>query len=269
MPPVVQATALLKTYGEGTSNPVHALRGVSFTVEGRDFVALMGHSGSGKSTLMNLLGCLDRPTSGTYQLNGADVSNKSRRELARVRAATLGFVFQNYQLLPRLTVLENCELPLVYLGGMGRAARRARAEEALERVGLREKLQRRPAELSGGQQQRVAIARALVNRPALLLADEPTGNLDTRTGLEILALLQELNAGGLTIVLVTHEADVAACARRVLYLRDGRLVKTVEHAQPVDAKAALAALPPDEDVALVGAVEDPQAGGSQTCSPPR
>ena len=251
MPAVVEVASLLKTYGEGTSNPVHALRGVSFTVQARDFVALMGHSGSGKSTLMNLLGCLDRPTSGTYRLNGMDVSGKSRRELARVRAATLGFVFQNYQLLPRLTVLENCELPLVYLGGMNRAGRRARATEALARVGLSEKLQRRPAELSGGQQQRVAIARALVNRPALLLADEPTGNLDTRTGLEIMSLLQEFNGSGLTIVLVTHEADVAACARRVLYLRDGRLVNVIEHERPADAKAALAALPADDAAALV------------------
>src|ERR1043165_2611130 len=175
---VVEAQALVKTYGARTAHTVFALRGVSFSIQLRDFIAVMGHSGSGKSTLMNILGCLDRPTAGAYLLNGQDVARKSRRELARVRSQTLGFVFQSFQLLPRLSTRANCELPLQY-GGIGRRERRARATEALVRVGLQDKLDRKPTELSGGQKQRVAIARPLVNRPSLLLADEPTGNLDT------------------------------------------------------------------------------------------
>ena len=238
--PVVEARKLVKTYGGKTTNPVFALRGVSFAIQRRDFIAVMGHSGSGKSTLMNILGCLDRPTTGAYLLNGEDVSKKSRRELARVRSRTLGFVFQSFQLLPRLSARANCELPLQYAGA-GRGERRARAEEALVRVGLKDKLERKPTELSGGQQQRVAIARALANTPSLLLADEPTGNLDTRTGYEILALLQKLNADGLTILMVTHEHDVAACAGRALHMRDGLVVKESTHLKPVDALSALEA----------------------------
>jgi putative ABC transport system ATP-binding protein len=239
--PVVEARALVKTYGGDTKIPVHALRGVSFVVERQDFVAVMGHSGSGKSTLMNILGCLDRPTSGAYLLDGDDVAKKSRRELARVRSRLLGFVFQSFQLLPRLSARANCELPLQY-AGLPRSERRARAEEALVRVGLKDKLDRRPTELSGGQQQRVAIARALSNRPSLLLADEPTGNLDSRTGYEILALLQRLNEEGLTILMVTHEADVAACAMRVLHMRDGVIVKVARHERPVSAAEQVQAL---------------------------
>ncbi len=242
---VVEARKLVKTYGNTTKNPVFALRGVSFAIQRRDFIAVMGHSGSGKSTLMNILGCLDRPTTGAYLLNGEDVSRKSRRELARIRSRTLGFVFQSFQLLPRLSARANCELPLQYAGAPG-FERRKRAEEALVRVGLKDKLDRKPTELSGGQQQRVAIARALANSPSLLLADEPTGNLDTRTGYEILALLQKLNGEGLTILMVTHEHDVAACAGRALHMRDGLVVKETVHQTPVDALQALEAWKAEE-----------------------
>jgi putative ABC transport system ATP-binding protein len=239
LPPVVAVESLAKTYGVGTPFPVPALREVSFQIRSGEFVAIMGHSGSGKSTLMNLLGCLDRPTKGRYLLHGQDVSQKSRRELAAVRSQTLGFVFQSFHLLPRLTAMQNCEIPLQY-GGVGRAERRARAEEVLTRVGLKEKLRRRPTELSGGQQQRVAIARALVNKPKLLLADEPTGNLDSRTGLEILTLLQDLNTrDGLTIVMVTHEPDVAGCASRTIMMRDGRVHSDAPNASPMNARKAL------------------------------
>ncbi|MCK6474888.1 MAG: ABC transporter ATP-binding protein [Planctomycetes bacterium] len=243
--PVVELDGVVKTYGEKTANPVYALRNVSLSVLPGEFVAVMGHSGSGKSTLLNLLGCLDRPTAGAYRLDGADVAKLSRRQLAHVRARKLGFVFQSFHLLPRLTARANVELPMQYLGGVGRRERRRRAEEALARVGLAEKFERRPTELSGGQQQRVAIARALVNRPSLLLADEPTGNLDTRTGLELLALLQELNAAGATVVMVTHEADVAACAGRAIHLADGRVTRDARNGAPADAKRALTELPPD------------------------
>lgn len=236
---VVEVRNLVKTYGAKTTNPVHALRGVNFSIKPGDFLAVMGHSGSGKSTLMNILGCLDRPTDGQYLLNGQDVSKKTRRELAAVRSHFLGFVFQSFQLLPRLTTRANCELPLQYVGGVGGRERRERAEEALVRVGLKDKLSRKPTELSGGQQQRVAIARALVNRPSLLLADEPTGNLDTRTGFEILALIQRLNSEGLTILMVTHERDVAECAGKALHMRDGLVVKESQHESPTDARKAL------------------------------
>jgi putative ABC transport system ATP-binding protein len=240
--PVISVRGLAKTYDPKNPNPVHALRGVSFEILPGEFVAVMGASGSGKSTLMNILGCLDRPTSGTYLLDGKDVSRESRRRLAHLRSRALGFVFQNFQLLPRLSALENAELPLQYRRDVSARQRRERAAEALVKVGLADKLRRRPTELSGGQQQRIAIARALVNSPRVLLADEPTGNLDTRTGLELLALLQQLNRTGLTIVLVTHESDVAACAMRRLILRDGRLV-TDARQEPMDAQAHLAALP--------------------------
>ena len=235
---VIAADHIVKTYGAGGVAPVHALRGVSFEVRAGEFVAIMGASGSGKSTLMNILGCLDRPTTGTYRLDGKDVSNYTRRNLAHVRSSVLGFVFQNFQLLPRLTAQANVELPLQYVRGLSGSQRRAMAVQSLTRVGLADKLGRRPSELSGGQQQRVAIARALVNAPKILLADEPTGNLDTRTGFEVLALLQELHRGGLTIVLVTHELDVAACTSRRLLVRDGRLVIDLRQ-QPVDATVEL------------------------------
>ncbi len=208
-------------------NEVRALDGVSLRVERGEFVAIMGSSGSGKSTMMNIIGCLDRPSSGAYRLNGEEVSQKSRAELAITRNRTLGFVFQSFNLLSRTTALENVELPLLY-GGVKSAAERARrAKESLERVGLGARLDHLPNQLSGGQQQRVAIARALVNKPPLLLADEPTGALDSKTSVEVMTLLSGLSSEGITVVLVTHEPDMAAWARRVLTMKDGRLVSDV------------------------------------------
>ncbi len=246
--PIIEIERLAKTYGQGEST-VRALRDVSFSIRAGEFVAVMGASGSGKSTLMNILGCLDRPTGGSYRLEARDISQESRRSLARLRLATLGFVFQNFQLLPRLTAQENVEMPLHYVRGVSGRERRRRAQDVLAKVELISKLTRRPTELSGGQQQRVAIARALVNQPKVLLADEPTGNLDTRTGLEILTLLQQLNRSGLTVILVTHELDVAACAGRRLVLRDGHLLSdTFQTAN--DAVAQLAALPREDDMSV-------------------
>jgi len=223
-----------KTYIMGETE-LHALRGVTLSVEAGEFTAVMGASGSGKSTLMNLLGCLDRPTRGRYLLQGEDVSSLPPDALAAIRNRTIGFVFQNFNLLPRTTALENVELPLLYAGLHG-AERHARAREALGRVGLTDWAHHHPNQLSGGQQQRVAIARALVNRPHLLLADEPTGNLDSRTSAEVMALLQELGRGGITVVLVTHEADIAEYSSRVIVMRDGQVRsdvrRTARRAEP-------------------------------------
>ena len=236
---------LVKDYHLGP-HTVHALRGVSVSIDSGEFVAVMGPSGSGKSTFMNILGCLDTPSAGRYVLDGADVACLSRDQLARIRNERIGFVFQMFNLLPRVSALENVSLPLLY-GGLPARERRTRARDRLAQVGLGDREHHHPAQLSGGQQQRVAIARALVNDPAVILADEPTGNLDTRTSIEILSLLQRLNRDGLTIVLVTHEPDVAACARRVLTFRDGRLRSDERVPSPIDAMVALAALP-DEAV---------------------
>jgi putative ABC transport system ATP-binding protein len=219
---VIEARELTKVYGRG-ENRVEALAGMNMNVEPGEWIAIMGPSGSGKSTLMNILGLLDRPTSGSYTLNERNVSGLRGGELARARRDLIGFVFQSYNLLPRQSALANVELPMIY-AGLGRKERRKRALGVLERVGLAERAHHRPPELSGGQMQRVAIARALVNSPALLLADEPTGNLDTASGAEILDLFEELNASGVTVVVVTHDAEVAARAQRVVELRDGRMV---------------------------------------------
>jgi len=235
---------IVKIYRMGVVE-VPALRGVTLGIEEGEFVAVMGASGSGKSTLLNILGCLDRPTSGTYHLAGTEVSRLSRDMLADLRNQTLGFVFQSFNLLSRTSALENVELPLLYAGVTGRA-RHQLAAAALERVGLADRIDHHPNQLSGGQQQRVAIARALVARPRVILADEPTGNLDSRTSVEIMALFQELGAGGMTIILVTHEADIASYASRVLVMKDGRVL---EDRRQVAAHADPAALPPLQEEA--------------------
>ncbi len=223
---LIEARELTKVYTMGDQT-VHALRGVSLDIEEGGFVAIMGASGSGKSTLMNILGCLDQPTAGEYRLAGEPVEHMAADDLASIRNRRIGFVFQQFNLLPRTSALENVELPMVY-AGVKSVERRERALEALRRVGLGERAGHTPAELSGGQQQRVAIARALVNRPQLILADEPTGALDTQTSEEIMRLLTELNGQGITIVLVTHESDIAAWARRKIVFRDGRIVEDVQ-----------------------------------------
>ncbi len=219
---------LWKTYVMG-SEEIHALRGVSINIEKGEYVAIMGPSGSGKSTLMNLVGCLDTPSKGSYTLNGKEVAAMNDDELARIRNEEIGFVFQTFNLLPRATALHNVELPLVYAGISGRD-RQERARQALEKVELTSRASHKPNELSGGKRQRVAIARALVNNPSILLADEPTGNLDSKTGVEIMAVFKRLHDAGNTIVLVTHEADIAAYAHRVIHIRDGQVEKDVRQA---------------------------------------
>jgi len=219
---VIQTDKIVKTYASG-SNEVHALRGIDLTVQRGEFIAIMGTSGSGKSTLMNLLGCLDTPTSGSYSLDGVRVDGLDKNALAALRNQKLGFVFQGFNLLPRTSAVENVELPLLYDRSGKKRDTRALAVAALGRVGLSDRLDHEPSELSGGQQQRVAIARALVTEPALVLADEPTGNLDTRTSMGVMALFQELNDQGITILVVTHEPDIAVYAKRIVEVRDGRI----------------------------------------------
>ena len=237
--PLIETVKVSKVYRMGDVE-VHALREVSLTIREGESVAVMGPSGSGKSTLMNILGCLDRPSSGGYWLVGEEVSQLDRNALARMRNRTLGFVFQSFNLLSRTTALENVELPLLYAGVSARE-RHTRAREALARVGLAERMHHHPNQMSGGQQQRVAVARALVTRPRLIVADEPTGNLDSRTSVEIMALFQELGRSGITLLLVTHEADIARYASRVVVMHDGRVQsderQTALRAEPIPAGA--------------------------------
>ncbi len=242
-PPVIVCRDLQKSFRLG-GGVVHALKGVSLEIAAGDFVAVMGPSGSGKSTLMNLLGCLDSPSAGSILVDGQDVSRLSTSQLAAIRSRRIGFVFQQFNLLRRTIALDNVAMPLLYAdgGGGGRTARRAKAAACLELVGLGDRMDHQPSQLSGGQQQRVAIARALVNDPAILLADEPTGALDTRTGMEILDLFQRLNRRGITVIVVTHDAEVAAAAKRVLTFRDGLIVSDRRNERPRDLAAELAAL---------------------------
>ena len=227
MSALIRVQDVWKTYQVGEQQ-VHALRGLSLDIEKGEYTALMGPSGSGKSTLMNMLGCLDTPTSGQYHLAGEDVGQLDDDALADIRNRRIGFVFQTFNLMPRYTALENVALPMVY-AGVSKAERVQRATEVLKQVGLADRMDHRPNELSGGQRQRVAVARALVNRPDLLLADEPTGNLDTKTSIEIMALFEEIHAAGNTVIIVTHEEDIAAHTKRVVRLRDGIVAKDEQH----------------------------------------
>jgi len=233
-------------YYELGETRLHALRGINVSVEPGGFVAIMGASGSGKSTLMNILGCLDKPSSGRYTLDGDDVSSLDKRQLAAIRNRKLGFVFQGFNLLPRTSALENVQLPTLY-SQITKAERAERARAALELVGLADRSQHYPSQLSGGQQQRVAIGRALVNRPTILLADEPTGNLDSRTSVEIMQIFQDLNDAGLTIVLVTHEHDISQFAKRVIIFRDGRIRRDEPVHDRPRAREVLESLPTLED----------------------
>lgn len=234
---IILVRKLSKNYYLG-NNVVPALRNVDIEIARGEFVAIMGPSGSGKSTLMNLLGCLDRPTAGTYILDGVPVSQMSVNELANIRNQKIGFIFQGFNLLPRMSALANVELPLVY-SGLPTAVRRERAFQALGMVGLTQRADHRPAELSGGQQQRVAVARALVTRPAIILADEPTGNLDSRTGLEVMMILQKLNERGITIILVTHDSTIASYCQRQIRFRDGRVIEDTLNVTPLKAQELL------------------------------
>lgn len=236
--PLIVLEGITKHYRMG-SEIVQALRGIDLTVARNEYVAIMGPSGSGKSTLMNVIGCLDTPTSGRYLLEGADVSSLEDAELAAIRNRKIGFVFQTFNLLPRATALKNVELPLIY-AGIPPQERRERAIAALESVGLGDRLRHRPSELSGGQRQRVAIARALVTRPSLILADEPTGNLDSKTGAEIMALFERIWREGNTLIVVTHEDDIARYARRIIRLRDGRIESDQPNSHPVHSDAVAA-----------------------------
>jgi putative ABC transport system ATP-binding protein len=246
MSAIIDISSLRKDYYVGEVT-VHALRGVDIQISEGEFVAIMGASGSGKSTMLNILGCLDRPTSGTYLLDGINVAEMSKNERAAIRNRKIGFVFQSYNLLSRTSALENVELPLLYNPNIRAKERRERAMASLEAVGLQERMDHMPNQLSGGQQQRVAIARSLVNDPVVILADEATGNLDTRTSYEIMALLQELNEKGKTIVFVTHEPDIARCMSRSIVFRDGHIIRQEDVRDRLAAVETLKGLPVEED----------------------
>lgn len=245
---IIEISNLEKNYSIAAET-IRALRGVNLTIYAGEFVAIMGASGSGKSTLLNILGCLDKPTAGDYWLDGANVKSLKKNQLADIRNTKLGFVFQSYNLLPRTTALENVELPLLYNPNIGSKERREKAEHALESVGLADRMKHLSNQMSGGQQQRVAIARSLVNDPVIILADEATGNLDTRTSYEIMSLFQQLNEKGITIGFVTHEPDIAAFTKRNVVFRDGRLIKDIQVAKKSSAQDALEQLK-DEDTVL-------------------
>lgn len=248
MKKILEIQDLKRDYKMGTEK-VHALKGVSFSVTEGEFVTIMGASGSGKTTMLNILGCLDKPTSGTYLLDGVETGKLSRNELARIRNRKIGFVFQSYNLLARTTAMENVELPLLYNAKVSSKEREEKAIKVLDAVGLAERKHHLPNQMSGGQQQRVAIARALINDPVMILADEATGNLDTRTSYEIIALFQDLHAEGKTIVFVTHELDIATFSSRTITLRDGRVIKNAVNENIRDAREALHNLPVTDEVA--------------------
>ncbi len=243
---IIKIEDLKREFVMGTET-VHALRGISFTIKEGEFVTIMGSSGSGKSTMLNILGCLDQPTSGLYEIDGLKVKDISRNELAAIRNEKIGFIFQSYNLLARTSALENVELPLLYNSKVSSEERRKRAIDALEKVGLADRLDHTPSQLSGGQQQRVAIARSLVNNPVMILADEATGNLDTRTSYEIMSLFQELNKQGITITFVTHEPDIATFSSRTIVLKDGHVVKDYLNENIQSASKELAKLPKEDN----------------------
>jgi len=247
---VLELRDVVKTYEMGNEQ-IHALSGVSLDVGENEYVAIMGPSGSGKSTLMNIIGCLDVPTSGSYSLGGEAVANKDESDLAEIRNRMIGFVFQTFNLIPRADIFHNVELPLIY-GGMAKAERRVRAERALEQVGLSDRIKHKPNELSGGQRQRVAIARALVFNPSIILADEPTGNLDSKTGEEIMAMFDDLHAAGQTIILVTHEDHIAAHANRSIRLRDGKIESDILSSEELLSDSYLGPVPARYEVGVAG-----------------
>lgn len=244
---IINIQGLKREFTMGTET-VHALKGISFDIKEGEFVTIMGSSGSGKSTMLNILGCLDQPTSGSYEIDNVSVKNLNRNELATIRNEKIGFIFQSYNLLARTSAIENVELPLLYNSKVTSEMRRERAIKALEMVGLGDRLHHTPSQLSGGQQQRVAIARSLVNNPVMILADEATGNLDTRTSYEIMSLFQDLNKQGITIVFVTHEPDIAMFSNRTIVLKDGQIIQDYKNHKVLSAESQLAKLPKQEDV---------------------